>query len=207
MNPNSKQRTLSVFSELDVNKFFALRIKHVQSLELQRTLTFFSDKCKYVLVSMEEGKGKEGTHIHGLISGEFETTAQVVRTWIKELYPDAKGNKCLYVSLVKNVKQTSKYTLKEGKFLYKGFNQPYIRTMLACSNKKESIAAKIAQNEENLLSGAIFFETFVINYLIIKVEHGQNIYDSHIMAYCNRLRLKSGETSYEVYAQRFIHPK
>lgn len=205
MNPNSKQRTLSVFSELDVKKFFALRIKHVQSLELQRTLIFFSDKsCKYVLVSMEEGKGTEGTHIHGLISGESSTTAQDVRNWIKELYPDAKGNKCLYVSLVKNVKQTTKYTLKEGKFLYKGFNQPFIRTMLACSNKKESIASKITQNEEDLLSNKIHYNQFVTNYLQIKVDHGQNIYNSHIKAYCTRFMLKSGTITYRQYADQFL---
>ena len=135
---------------LSKTTFYSFRIKNVKHINLDNTFKFLNKKKKnkYLLLSLEDGQGPNGVHIHGMI-GNNHITTQKVREYIKKMYPDAKGNKCLSVTIVKDVKQMSKYILKEGKYQYKGFDADFIRTMHKCSNKKEKIAEKIHQMKKN----------------------------------------------------------
>jgi len=157
-----------------------------------------------MLISLEQGSDSQGIHIHGMVSKDDDKVdSSVIRSWIKEVFPDAIGNKCLSVTIVKDVKQCAKYTLKEGDYKYKGFDAEFIRTMLKTSNKKENLKKKIIDNEESLLSKEITFQQFKQNYIIIKVDHGQDLYNSRIKAYFNRFLIKSEQMSAEEYVEYY----
>lgn len=185
---------------------YSIRIKHVDGLDLERTFKFFEDPVfSRVLLSLEKSGGE---HIHGHLSMDNiwatpKDAKDFITGFIKKIYPDAKGNKCLYVKEVLKKKRNIQYVLKEGTYLYRGFSQKFIETMDKCSLKKERLKEKILENEENLLSKRIDYHRFCINYIQIKVDHGQNLYNNHIKAYFNRFDIISGNTTaaeyYEIY--------
>jgi len=180
--------------------YLAFRIKRVKDLNLDKTMKAFKPAYRQILLSLE-GRGKyanetKDLHIHGLVCGDDRVPLVKL---IKSIYPDAIGNKCYSVSVVRDVKQCVKYTLKEGMYLQKGFPEEFIRVMYRTSTNKENVKAKVASNEEDLVSGDITYKEFSINYMKIKVCHGQNIYTAHIRAYLHRMALDSGEMSYDDY--------
>lgn len=190
--------------QLSNTTFYAFRIKNLPDIDLDKTYDGFKS-FKYSLLSLE-GMGKyadpeKDKHIHGLVSSEDR--GPVVDT-IKKIYPDCKGNKCYSVSLVKDVKQCAKYTLKEGHYKYSGFTNEFIRSMYRSSSKKENLKNKVSENEQHLLDKTIHFEVFAIRYLRIKVEHNQNINNSHVISYLNKMMLKSSTITYEDYYSRFL---
>lgn len=175
------------------------RIKHCPGIHLENTYKHFikNKTFKRVIVSLETSGGE---HIHGQVSISpsditLRTLKENIRNYIKELYPTAKGNKCLYVKEISNTKQSIKYVLKEGNFLYYGFTQKYIQQLYKLSTNKENLKDKIVTNEENLLLGKITYPQFCIEYIQIKIDHNQRINKTHLQGYFNLYKLKSGETS------------
>lgn len=203
MKKKTENQTTIPLLNLSQTAFYAGRIKNVKKLKIQKTYDFLKQHYKYIIISLEGTPNTSTEHIH-LLLGQNETSTKNVRAHIKEVYPDAKGNKCLSVSEVSDVKQCSKYTLKEGNYLYQGFTPEFIRTMSKCSNKKEHLKEKIQENEEKLLSEQITYRNFCINYLKIKVDHGQNISHNHVRSYFNRFKLKSGTMTYEDYYDYYL---
>lgn len=186
----------------------AFRVKHVPDLELKKTLIHLKEKYTYILLSLESSGGQ---HIHGQVSVKIppsvtkKSEVDKVRQLLKDLYPTAQGNKCLYTRQVKLARQSAKYILKEGDYVYNGYSKEYVDTLYRCSTKKENLKLKVQKNEDNLISGKILFEEFAIRYIEIKVMHGQNLYNNHIQSYFNRYLLKSGQKSYlDYYNEHFV---
>lgn len=186
---------------LQKNIMIAFRISRVKNLSLDSTFQHFSSKYKYVVVSLEGEQKTE--HIHGVIANPSITTDEV-RDYIRELYPDAKGNKCLYTKESMDKKQLLKYTLKEGQFLFSGFRKEFIENMVILSSVKENLNKKIQTNEEELLLGHITYKKFVTNHLEIIVQHNQNLYINHLKAYFFKMRLKSGDVSFVHFAENYF---
>lgn len=188
---------------LKTHTHIAFRVKHCEEIELEKTLTYLKKHYIYILVSLETSGG---LHIHGQVSVNIPPSVSTpksevdkLRQHLKIIYPDAKGNKCLYTQIVRVEKQSMKYILKEGNYCSTGYSKKWVDTLYKCSTKKENLKKKIDKNEEDLISRKITFEQFAIRYLEIKVNHGQNIYNNHITSYFRRLQLKTGHISYHDY--------
>ncbi len=133
---------------------WAFRISNVDHLSLSKTFEFFEYACPYdrILVS-EETSSKGVLHHHGLLAFNFsdkdlppaEQVFQInkskeeITNLIKRCYPDAKGNKSIYVRQSIDKQQLLKYTLKEGLFFQKGFTEGYIQSAIKLSVSKESM--------------------------------------------------------------------
>lgn len=189
--------------ENDKTECFAVRIKHVSKLELDRTFNHMTTKEIYsVVLVAEEGEGYN-LHQHLLLRGTG-LTKSMISDHIKELYPDCKGNKCFSISAARDTKQLLKYTLKEGEFLCKGIPEKVLSIAYKLSNPKTDLKKKLRDNEEALILGKISLETFTANYIQIKVDHTQPIYANHIQAYVTRMGMSTGKISINNYAQRII---
>lgn len=176
----------------------AFRISRVKDLSMDRIFADFKSNYPYVLLSSEGGettdiKGKT-FHIHGVVCSPTAETI-TVREQLKALYPNAKGNRCLYTKESHNKKQLIKYTLKEGNFIYQGFLTEFISRMEICSNTKDDIKSKILELEENYLCREINFEDFAVAYVEVLINHNQNPRLSTLTPYFNKMQLKSGKLS------------
>lgn len=195
------------FELLKNHAMFAIRIAKVENLDMDNL--FQRLPYNYVLLS-QEGKDTDNYHIHGvvLVERHKERNDEYLKTQlrqnIKDLYPSAIGNKCLTVKEARSKKQLMKYTLKEGNYVYKGFDKTLIDKLFKLSNVKENLKVKITDNEERLLLNEIDYETFLINHIDILVSHGQSLYNNHIKAYANRFLIKSGNMSPSVYVQKYF---
>lgn len=167
-------------------------------------LNFLKETTKYVHILVSQEGEKQKPHLHGMVTllkEHYDDSVTVLRNHLKEWgltqNPPLKiiGNKMLYVRLADDKKQLLKYTLKEGNYKQTGFPAAYLATYHAASVCKESLGLKIRDNEEDLLMKKIDYETFVHRYIKIKVDHTQPLYVSHIKAYINSYRLKSGTST------------
>lgn len=178
----------------------AARIAKVEGLSMDTTFDFFKSRFEKIVVS-SEGDGR-GFHLHLMLVGP--ATKKEILAMITELYPTAKGNKCKYVKLAENVNQLLKYTLKEGSYRYSGFTEEFIKDMFKLSKPKTDLKLHIIELEDKLLTGKITFSQFGIQHIHLKVTHGQNLYDSHIIAYFKRMAIACGEREEEEYAHSLI---
>lgn len=197
---------------------YAIRISRVQELNLDRTFDYFKRMTtvpgkgpdpRYIPSLLFSEEGLNGTHhIHGVVAFDNsripEKPEEYLRNIIKEMYPDAKGNRCLYVKRSQEPKQLMKYTLKEGNYRYMGFRKSLINRMVLCSSKKENLKQKVRENEERLLSSEISYEKFVEEHLLIMVSHNQNIYINHVKSYFNKMQLKSGDISVRMFIEKYF---
>lgn len=185
------------------NSMCAFRLSCIDGLALDKTFHHLKDVFPILLCSAEGETRK--FHIHGVVamatSSSPENFPLYVRTKLKELYPMARGIKCIYVRLSKNKKQLLKYTLKEGQFQYQGFRKELIEKCYLLSSVKENLNKKIQDNEELLLTKKINYTRFVTTHLEIIVSHNQNLYVNHVKSYFNKMKLKSGEISYYAFAE------
>lgn len=187
----------------DKTECFAVRIKHVKQLELDRTFSHFNLKKHYSIVLVaEEGEGYN-LHQHLMLRGK-DLTKALVASHIKEIYPDCSGNKCFSVSTARDVKQLLKYTLKEGEYVCKGIPQSLLETAYMLSNPKTDLKKKLKDNEEELILGKISLKQFTEAYIQIKVDHTQPIYSNHIQAYVTRMGMATKAISISSYAQNII---
>lgn len=178
------------------------RIAKVKDLSLELTKIML-DKYDYYIVSEEGVKGgTPALHHHFVVIGDIDT--KIITADIKRTYPDAVGNKFFSVSVAENPKQLIKYTLKEGKFLYKGFTKEFIEDAHKLSKKKEGMKEQFVKLEEQLMLKKINFKKFVEEYIKLKVQHSQPIYDNHLIAYFKRIALQIGELHYDSYSDSLI---
>lgn len=187
----------------DNTECYAVRIKHVKNLELDKTFNFFTKQDIYsVVLVAEEGEGYN-LHQHLLLRGK-SLCKNKIGLHIKEVYPDARGNKCFSISSARDVKQLLKYTLKEGEFLCKGIPNSVLEVAYKLSAPKTDLKKKLRDNEEDLILDKITLLQFTERYLQIKVDHTQPIYANHIQAYVTRLGMSTGKISINNYAQRIL---
>lgn len=179
---------------------YALRIAKCHAMELHKTFNLFASRCAILIVS-EEGTGS-GYHQHLYCVGENLDRKVLVKA-IKDTYPDAKGNKCMYIRSAQDPKQLMKYTLKEGKFLYKGVPDVLINKMKVLSTRKTDLKSEVVTLEERFVLGELELDEFMVEYLNLKVKHSQNIYDNHLQAYFTRMALWAQKLKVSDYVQRF----
>lgn len=176
---------------------WAARISKVNDLDLQHTLDAFDDADQFIV--SEEGTGIR-LHQHLLIADHTFDRQKVLET-IKKAYPAAKGNKNLYVKKAENFGQLLKYTLKEGNYMSKGFTDLLLTDMEMLAMPKTEVKQKFIDLEDKLLLQQITFFEFMLRYVQLKVDHGQNIYNNHLIAYFRRFALRTETFSMKQYVQ------
>lgn len=175
------------------------RIADVEDLTIEKTEQGFKHYSHYIISEETSRKGK--LHQHLIVSIEGCSEASVTEQ-IKKIYPDAKGNKCLYVKKAKNYTQAIKYTVKEGDFKTKGFSAEYIKDMKTLSRGKEDMKFKFTKLEEQVLLKQITFQKFMKEYIQLKVLHSQPLYDNHIIAYFKRIGIQCQAVNIDDYVER-----
>lgn len=183
---------------VDDLEYIMFRVSRVQNLKMEELYKKF-DKYQKNIVALEVSNSGV-IHLQGIVA-HAGLSVDEVRADIKDVFKDAKGNKCLYVSKVQDRKSAIKYNLKDGKYLYKGFTAELIKKMSNLSYKNAGIDEKIKENEELLISREISFLTFQENHIQILLDYGRNLYNNHIRAYFNRFQLKSGQISIRDYIE------
>lgn len=168
--------------------WYAIRLSSFESLTLEKTEEMFKD---YRYVISEEGDGITVKYHQHIILDAGKLTTEDIRKIVKEQYPDCQGNKCIYIRACKDKKQLMKYTLKDGKYVYKGFSPKFIENHFKCSSAKTDLKKDVKDNEDNFILGKIEFNAFIDKYLEIKVAHDQPLYMNHIKAYCLKMYVKS----------------
>lgn len=199
---------------------WAFRISRVEELSLAKTFEFFSHAGYEKIIVSEETSNKGVLHHHGLlawlphnhdviVNGEnvqtksIKTAHKDIVALIKTVYPDAKGNSCIYVRQSVDKAQLLKYTLKEGLFFTKGFSPKYIASALKLTVSKEGMKKSFDENLNRFLLETIDFKTFMSNHITLKVKHKQPLYSNHLMAYFRSVAIRGGALSSVDYAQTF----
>lgn len=171
-----------------------LHLRMTTNTDLSGILKFITtlQPIKYLIT--EEGTDINHKHFHILLQSQFKddnSNTKLRKKINKDL--GLKGNGKFSISTVRNERQLMKYILKEGG-TYEVFNisNEIIELMKKCSCKKgqQNIAKEISDNEERYLSREITLRTFFENHIKIKVSYNQNIYVSHIDAYCLKMEVK-----------------
>jgi len=173
------------------------RISRVKNLNIDTTKNIFSPFKLYII--SEETSKKDVYHQHFVV-GDYEITELQITELIRKSYPDLKGNKCVYVKIARNPKQLMKYTLKEGKFITKGFSKSFIDDACKMSRSKEHMKDEFIALEERLILKKIGMRKFMEDYIRLKVMHAQPLYDNHLIAYFKRMAIQSGELNVEDYS-------
>lgn len=190
------------------HQVWAFRISRVDNLSLHKTFQgFLDDEYEKIIVSEETSKAGV-LHHHGLVAfvpttDNIGTPHERIVKIIKRVYPDAKGNKCIYVRQSINKTQLLKYTLKEGLYFTHGFTQDFVTSALLLSSSKEGMKKAFQTNLDRLLLDSQDFKTFMANHVDLKVKFNQPLYDNHLMAYFKGIAIRSGELTSIEYVERF----
>lgn len=131
----------------------------------------------------------------------FYNLKNLVREILKKTYPDATGNKCLYVRESLNKKQLLKYTLKEGLFLQKGFSERFVQAALKLSAVKGDIKTQFTANVDAYKLGQKTFLQFKVDHVNIKIEHNQPLYANHLKSYFMMIGMQKGDISVLEYVE------
>lgn len=183
-----------------IGTWYAIRLSSFDELDINVTKNIF-DFYRYVI--SEEGDGIT-TKYHQHIILDCPLSTDEIRSLIKKSYPNCVGNKCIYIKACADKTQLMKYTLKEGKYCYKGFSDKFIEEHFKCSKPKTDLKKEISNNEDNFVLGKIDDIEFVENYLKIKVSHDQPIYLNHIRAYVLKMMLKAGYKKYSSLSRNIL---
>lgn len=178
----------------------AARISKVENLDLDRTYAYFK---KYTIVVVGEETSSKGIqHQHLFLGSETITIDQITQD-IKTIYPDAIGNKCIYVKMCKDPQQLLKYTVKEKNFLYQGLSKTFVSDIQKLSSSKENLKKQFSNLESKVILDLINMDEFMEQHIQLKVDHEQNLYDSHLLAYFKRIAIKSKKMTAKEYSHTF----
>lgn len=183
-----------------LGEWYAIRLKNFKELKLDTTREMFKE-FKYIISEEGSEDGAVKYHQH-IVLVTYDRTLEDIRKIIKDTYPDCNGNKCLYLKPVKDKKQVSKYTLKDGEYYYQGFSDDYINKMFKLSSPKTKLKDRIVKNQDDYIMGEIDFEEFIQEYIMIKADHDQPLYMNHIEAYARKLKVKKEGKR---FAQKIAH--
>lgn len=188
-----------LFENLEV--WWAIRIT-VDDMDIDITCRIFEYCDKYIV--SEEGDGLN-TRVHHHVLLVSNEDAESIKKRIKDVYPTAYGNKCLYCRPCRDKRSLKKYTLKEGNFKFKGFDSKKIEDSYKTSVKKTDLKAAVVSNEDSLILGKISFVQFVEKYVDIKVSHDQPLYGNHIEAYATKVGIRAKVLSKRDYAKNLVN--
>lgn len=181
--------------------WWAIRIT-VDDLDLEKTYKLFNHYDKFIV--SEEGDGLNTRLHHHIILVTTESSDQI-KDKIREVYPDAKGNKCIYCKPSRDKRQLAKYTVKEGNYKYKGFSDKFIEEAFLVSNPKTNLSTEINELEEQYILHKIESQEFLEKYILIKTKHNQPLYSNHIKSYMMKMMIKAGRASAGAYAEGMLY--
>lgn len=185
----------------EIGNWWAIRIT-TDNMTLERTASIFKDNDKYII--SQEGDD-DTTRLHHHVVLASDESSEDIKSKIRQVYPEAKGNKCIYVKPSRDKRQLAKYTLKEGNYIYKGFSEQFIKEHFRLAVAKTDLKKEITANEEIYILGIITTEQFVERYIDIKVKHDQPLYTNHIVAYVRKMMVRSGNLKSKNYAKDIIY--
>lgn len=194
-----RQLTLPDILE-NLESWWAIRIT-VDDLDLEKTYNLFNYSSKFIV--SEEGDG-DNTRIHQHILLVTDETSDKIKERIREVYPTAKGNKCIYLKPSKDKRQLAKYTVKEGNYKYKGFTEEYILNTFKCSKAKTDLKKDIHKLEDDYVLGNIRSHEFLEKFIELKVKHDQPLYTNHIKAYMMKMMIRSGNATAHNYSEGLL---
>lgn len=181
---------------------YAVRLSHIDGLNLDQVFNHFSPMVQRLIVSME---GEEGSttapHIHMLIKQNGMEKDQI-KEELKKLYPTLSGNRQFMIKKADSPSQLLKYTVKEGEFKYKGFTSQFIATATFLSRPKTNMKDEFRKLQDKVRLKQITFSNYILEYIKLKVKHGQTMYTHHIAAHMRQVALEVGEYKYENYAEK-----
>lgn len=200
MNPEPTQLTLpDLFDNIGI--WWAIRLTD-PDLTLAKTFLCLSVYEKFIVA--EEGDGFD-TQLHHHILLVTDDSGDNIKTRIREIYPNIKGNKSIYCRPARDKNQLLKYTVKEDKFQYRGFNPDHIERALLTSRPKTDLKSSIIRLEDRYVLHQIDTAQFLEQYLLLKVKHGQKLYTSHLTAYVRSLMIRAGHLNSRDYAESIIY--
>lgn len=185
----------------DFEAWWAIRLT-LDDLDLDKTFDIFGKSDK--LIVSQEGDGLN-TRIHHHILLVTNDSSDQIKTLIRQTYPEAKGNKCLYCKPSRDKSSLAKYTVKEGMYKYRGFSEKYIKDTFKCSVAKTDLKKDISKLEEQYILGEYDSEIFLQKYIELKVKHDQPLYTAHIKAYMMKMMIRSGNASAKSYGQNIMN--
>jgi len=121
---------------------------------------------------------------------EHSTRFYQLATYIKSKY--AVSGSQYSTSIARDSRTLGKYVLKEGDYIYKGYEESVLKAYAKCSYKKDK---KQIQDDMNKLDEA-FLTTdmttlkYFKKYADIKTEYGQNINQNHMQEHLRILHFK-----------------
>lgn len=186
----------------DMCTVWSFRISNVSDLAIDTTFKGFEPWSQRLIVS-EETSSKGVLHHHGLVVfRDQEQAKDDISFIIKQIYPDAKGNKSIYIALAQKKNQLLKYTIKEGKYLQMGFSTEFMNAALKLSSSKEGMDKAFINLLDSLKLEQITFKQYIAAYIKLKVEHNQPLYSNHLIAYFRTVLFKVDPDRLESYAER-----
>lgn len=192
-----KQHPLE-YQFLQQGKAYSIRIARLEEMSVEKTFDGFKDLWTRVIVSDEVStKGVE--HQHVFLHSDKSFTKEDVTTQLQAIYPLCKGNKCFSTKVVVHLSKCIQYTVKEGSFKSQGFSAEFIKDASFLSYPKLDVKAKMSELEDEYLLHRINLDEFMMKHINLKVKHGQNLYDNHLVAYMKRMAIRSGDMEVESY--------
>lgn len=184
----------------EIGTWWAIRLT-VDDLEIEKTQQLFEYATRYIIST--EGDG-DNTRIHHHIILVTEETSDQIKLRIREVYPTAKGNKCLYCKPSKDKTQLAKYTLKEGNYVYKGFTDKFIADTFKLSTNKTDRKKDLISLEEAYIMENLTSSQFLEQYILYKVKYDQPLYSNHIQAYMMKMMIRANKLSVQSYADSIL---
>jgi len=178
---------------------YGVRIAEVENLTLDYAKELLIGFVDYYIVSEEVSK-KGKLHQHWVICAPG-LSHEKITNYIKEWYPDAKGNKCIAIREARNPKQLIKYTLKDNNFIFKGFSKKFIDTSLKLSYSTSKMKDEFSKLNDRVKLKEITYDEYCTKYMEYKVKHEQPIYENHIIANYRRVAIALGEVDGNQYAR------
>ncbi len=142
-------------------------------------------------------------HYHSIVMTNIDKTK--IRTMINDELK-LKGNKSFSLSVVRNKTRACKYVLKDGHFIYHGFDDNQISVMSALAHKKgnDKFALDLEQLELEFFEKKFDFRNFKIKYVKLLCDYNKKYYlgRSQLLNYFHLIYLKAFPLQHEEFVDQ-----
>lgn len=185
-----------------------LHIRVRKQIQKEALVKAFDDRYKKYIISTEVGKSKElHHHILLILSNKAKvytgTRTCPFTTWLKKEF-GFKGNSDFSCVPARDQKQLSKYVVKDGSYVHKGFTDKEIKFFSTASNKKgkDEFKKELTKLEDSYYKDKTEIYQFYEAFIKLKISYGQNIYWSHCDAYVTKVMFKKDPSLICQYTSR-----
>lgn len=130
--------------------------------------------------AFEDNTNKSNAHYHIVYLSLLKDT---LVDYIKQLYPQFKGNKYFSQTPAKDIDLAIRYTLKDGEFEFEGFAENYIQEQLKLSYKKSgdgNLSKEIDNIRQMFLTDKIDIFKAVDMYVALLCKYNKTINRNHM---------------------------